>query len=303
MAPATPIGHDDQLELLRRLRAQVLLFCGPEGVGRRWTARWYAALLNCSGSAPRPCGRCNSCLAFDRGGHPDYREVGPAETTGAGRSNRRPEIRIGQLVQRRGEEVEPLGAWLEQRPQFRRRVGVIDRAETLNPAAANAFLKFLEAPPSYATVILIAPGAQSLLPTVASRTTRVDFAPLDTSAYADLAPHPGLRMGLIGPLEAARQRADEHQALQHLVGDYAAALRLDLERALEAADGLEKAWGADGGVVADLLREHLAGPRGLAPRLHAAIDACEEAFTSYAHGPLAVQRLTLDLRSALAVPG
>jgi hypothetical protein len=283
------------------MRTQVLLFCGPEGVGRRWTARWYAALLNCSEGEPRPCGRCNSCLAFGRGGHPDYREVGPAETTGAGRSNRRPEIRIGQLVQRRGEEVEPLSTWLEQRPQFKRRVGVIDRAETLNPAAANAFLKLLEAPPSYATVILIAPSAQALLATVASRCTRVDFAPLDTSSYADLAPHPGLRMGLIGPLELARRRGDEQLELQRLVGDFVSVLRLDLERALEAADSLEKAWSADGAAVADLLREHLAGPHGLDPTLHRAIEACEEAFTSYAHSPLAVQRLAVELRSALAI--
>lgn len=292
-------GHQQARTLLETITAPVLLFCGPEGIGRRSTARWYAAWLNCDGPEPRPCGNCASCTAFAADRHPDYREIAPAVTTGSGRTNRRPEIRIGQLVPRQGEADDPLGHWLERRPQHRRRIGVIDRAETLNPYAANAFLKFLEAPPSYATIVLIAPSPQSLLATVASRCTRIDFAPLDTSSYRDLAPHPGLRAGQIGRLERARSDPEGFAELQGLLHDYVTALGMDLERALEAADAVEKAWLNSEHDVGDLLREHLSGPAGAPVAVYDAIARCQEAISAYAHTPMALQRLTLELRRAL----
>lgn len=293
-----PRGHEREREVLASLSARVLLFCGPDGIGRRAVARWYAARLNCGGEEPRPCGRCASCAAFAAGHHPDYREIAPADTTGSGRSNRRPEIRIGQLVSRPGEEEQPLARWLEQRPIHRRRVGVIDRAETLNPAAANAFLKMLEEPPGFATIVLIAPSPQALLPTVASRCSRIDFAPLDPEAYRDLAPHPGLRGGQIAGLERARRDDQGFAELQNLLRSYVTALSLDLERALEAADAVEKAWLNSEHPVADLLREHLAEPEGVPVEIHEAISRCEEAIGAYAHAPVALQRLTLQLRRA-----
>lgn len=40
------LGHERILELLLSLKAQSFLFTGPEGVGRRAVARWYAWQLN-----------------------------------------------------------------------------------------------------------------------------------------------------------------------------------------------------------------------------------------------------------------
>ena len=81
-----------------------------------------------------------------------------------GKRSRNVQLRIDDLVWRANGNPAPLGPWLETRPRFRRRVGVIDSAETLNPQAANAFLKFLEEPPSYTVIILIAPSPQAVLP-------------------------------------------------------------------------------------------------------------------------------------------
>src|SRR5690606_39542988 len=78
-----------------------------------------------------------------------------------------------------------LGPWLALRPVGRWRVGVIDRAETLTEEAANAFLKTLEEPPSRSVIILIAPGPDALLATVASRCTVVRLKPDRKSTRLD----------------------------------------------------------------------------------------------------------------------
>jgi DNA polymerase-3 subunit delta' len=59
------------------------------------------------------------------------------------------------------------------------RVAIIDSADDMNDNAANALLKVLEEPPSRSLLILIthAPGRQ--LPTIRSRSQRLDMKPLD----------------------------------------------------------------------------------------------------------------------------
>jgi len=42
------IGHERQRRLLAAKPAQSYLFVGPEGVGRRAVARWFAYGLNCA---------------------------------------------------------------------------------------------------------------------------------------------------------------------------------------------------------------------------------------------------------------
>ena len=177
----TPEGQDAALAALRALAARgddaprTLLLAGPDGVGRRDVARWYAALRGCAANLDDPCGRCPACRSLlpDPDGvvdGPDYREVGPATTTRDGKPARRPQLRIDQLVPRERSDVDdPLGPWLARPPVFRHRVGTIVRAETLTEEAANAFLTTLETPPRHATLVLIAPGPDALLPTVASR--------------------------------------------------------------------------------------------------------------------------------------
>ncbi|MEZ4632858.1 MAG: hypothetical protein R2880_19465 [Deinococcales bacterium] len=151
------LGHEAILDFLPKLSAHSLLFCGPDGVGRRLVARWYAAFLNCQAVEKRPCGQCNSCQQILNAQHPDYREISPEMTTKSGRKSRQPQFRIDDLVPREGGNPEPLSPWLRQRPYYRCRLAVIDHAEGLNDSAANAFLKVLEEPPSYVKIVLIAP--------------------------------------------------------------------------------------------------------------------------------------------------
>jgi DNA polymerase-3 subunit delta' len=60
----------------------------------------------------------------------------------------------------------------------RRRVFIIDGAETMRWDVANVFLKILEEPPGSATLILTAPSPYSLLPTIVSRCLQFHFAAL-----------------------------------------------------------------------------------------------------------------------------
>ncbi|MDZ7704273.1 MAG: hypothetical protein U5L04_07320 [Trueperaceae bacterium] len=300
-------GHDEARALLGALRhrgVQTLLFTGPSGVGRRRLARWYAQLVNCA--APQhdePCGRCESCRVFAVDEHPDYREIAPEATTKTGRVSRDPQLRIDDLVARQGGNPDPLAPWLRTRPRYRYRVGVIDRADTLNMQAANAFLKMLEEPPSYALIILIAPSPQAVLSTIASRSTPLRLGTLDTPELAaELGlEHPAARLGRPGALLRALGDRDNFAVLVGQIDDYLAALRDDLDAALTRADVLEKAWSNETTFdVAELLCARLSAraPHHYAPAL-AAVHRCEEALGAYGSPSLAFQVLTLELREII----
>jgi len=61
------------------------------------------------------------------------------------------------------------------------RVAVVDTADDMNDAAANALLNLLEEPPSRAMLLLVANVPGRLLPTIRSRCQRLDLRPLDAS--------------------------------------------------------------------------------------------------------------------------
>lgn len=194
--------------------ARVFLFAGPTGVGRAETARWFAQWLNCGNPGEVPCGACESCRLFALTNHPDFVVVKPVR--GRGEHSR---IGIEQLVEREGSDEDPLSAWLDRAPMYNWRVAVIDDAHTMTPSAANAFLKRLEEPPSRSVIILTAPDAGQLLPTVASRVVPFRFPAVRVSS--PIAGHPAEYLGqpgLLTPLNdpdtsalvVAVQKATEH---------------------------------------------------------------------------------------------
>src|SRR5437870_5408857 len=67
-------------------------------------------------------------------------------------------------------------------PMGRRRVFILDGAETMRWDVASVFLKILEEPPGSATLILTAPSPYALLPTIVSRCLQFHFAPLPQAA-------------------------------------------------------------------------------------------------------------------------
>lgn len=286
---------------------RTLLFSGPDGVGRRRAATWLTAYLNCLASEDeRPCGVCASCRAVAAGESLDYREVVPSTTSRSGRARHRGEIRIGQLVPREREtEPDPLVPWLEARPHGRYRVAVVDDAHTINASAANAFLKTLEEPPAHAVIILVAPGPEALMPTVASRAVNFRFAAVPL-ADAEMPGHPGVRLGQPGLLELAkanREATDEARAAAEALMD---SVRGDLLQALEGAEELSKALssatieGAQPGPLG-WLREAV---RSLPPAAYAEaldhLNDLEDALAAYANAGLACATFALRLRATVA---
>jgi DNA polymerase-3 subunit delta' len=68
------------------------------------------------------------------------------------------------------------------------RVAIVDTADDMNDAAANALLKMLEEPPPRAMLMLLSNVPGRLLPTIRSRCQRLDLRPLDDATLgAELA--------------------------------------------------------------------------------------------------------------------
>jgi DNA polymerase-3 subunit delta' len=180
-----------------------LLFSGPRGLGKYTLARMFAQAANCERLKDDFCGECETCKRIalladpeklmeqglaERGEsadaatvervplilqtHPDVWALVP-DPVRLKSPVARPMLRIGQLrAVQRAAYFQPMG---------RRRVFILDGAETMHWNVANVFLKILEEPPGSATLILTAPSPYTLLPTIVSRCLQFHFAPLSQS--------------------------------------------------------------------------------------------------------------------------
>ncbi len=84
------------------------------------------------------------------------------------------------------EQVREIAQFLSRAPlEASRSVVVLEQAEAMAEGAANGLLKTLEEP-GQATLILIAPSLESLLPTLVSRCQRIPFYRLSAEAMAQV---------------------------------------------------------------------------------------------------------------------
>ncbi|WP_299287076.1 DNA polymerase III subunit delta' [Thermoflexus sp.] len=180
------VGHRSVIRLLERQRAEgriahAYLFTGPPHVGRRTLAWAWGMALLCAESDP-PCGSCRACRRMEAGHHPDALYVAPEGNS----------LKIDQIreVQRQLALTPVEGPY---------RVVLFDEAEKMTTEAANALLKTLEEPPSYAVLMLIAPSPESLLPTVVSRCQILSLDPV---------PIPEVRQALQARWGVPAERAD-----------------------------------------------------------------------------------------------
>jgi DNA polymerase-3 subunit delta' len=172
------------------------LFVGPPGSGKRSAALLLACALVCEDGG---CGACPACARVRRGAHPDVRIVEPAGAA-------------SYLVEQVRDDLVP-DMFLAP-ADGHAKVYIIDHAEALGDASANAFLKTLEEPPSAVTIVLLTEDYDAVLPTITSRCQAVRFSPVPT----------GRALALL----AERTGAGEDEALAAL-----AACSGDVPRALE----------------------------------------------------------------------
>jgi DNA polymerase-3 subunit delta' len=133
--------------------AHAYLFHGPGGVGKRTTALAFAAAL--LGDAAR----------VDHRTHPDLYVLEP----------------LGDQI--RIDAIRSLRRDLHMRPfEGDRRVYLVLGADLMNEEAADALLKDLEEPPSYAVIVLVADELGPLPDTIRSRCQLVGFRRLSRRA-------------------------------------------------------------------------------------------------------------------------
>jgi DNA polymerase-3 subunit delta' len=144
------------------------LFAGPAGIGKRAFAEQLAQALLCEAPLPdgHACGQCEACRWLAAGHHPDYRVLSPElEDEGGkeGKTTRKlPMIKIEAV-----RELIDFAHLTAHRSG--RRVIIVEPAEAMNLAAANALLKILEEPPKDVLFLLVSHNRERLLPTIKSR--------------------------------------------------------------------------------------------------------------------------------------
>jgi DNA polymerase-3 subunit delta' len=197
------IGQEKAVGMLtgileRQRLASSYIFSGESGIGKKLTAINFAKALNCLNyrnalsvtrdeiskknpalstdidkNSPIPplakgggggfdaCDKCEACLKIESGSHPDLKLISPEDR----------QIKI--------DEIRLVDEALSFRPfEGRKKVVIVDDADTMNIAAANAFLKTLEEPPEDSVIILISSRPDRLPATIRSRCSRVNFVTL-----------------------------------------------------------------------------------------------------------------------------
>ena len=165
-------GHERIIKSLREsikndMTSHAYIFCGNKGSGRNLTAGAFAKTANClspiNGNA---CGKCPSCIQFESGNNPDVFYVKATKTISISVDDIREQI-VNEV------KIKPYS--------YKRKIFIIDKADTMTSQAQNALLKTLEVPPKYVLIILIAENTENFLPTVLSRCVMMKFSPISVN--------------------------------------------------------------------------------------------------------------------------
>lgn len=178
----TLLGQDQAIALLKgaiaaNRIAPAYLFAGPPGVGRSIAARAFIELLFCTDIPAQKQPSVQRRLR--QGNHPDLLWVEPTYLHNGTRLSATEAAQKGLIrkapPQIRLEQIREITQFLGRSAlEASQKVVVLEQAETMAEAAANGLLKTLEEP-GRATLILIAPSTESLLPTLVSRCQRIPF--------------------------------------------------------------------------------------------------------------------------------
>lgn len=161
------IGHEKIIESLKNaiknnLVSHSYLFEGPKCIGKEKLARVFAKTLLCQKGGDSPCNTCPSCMKIESGNHPDFHVEYPDKDSF------------------KKEQIEELQRTIRKIPlEANKKIYILDDVDKMTQQAQNSFLKTLEEPPGYATIILLATNSYSLLPTIVSRCQVVKFTSVE----------------------------------------------------------------------------------------------------------------------------
>ncbi len=192
-------GHDRALDTLAQAQRQgrihhAWLFAGPEGIGKRRAAYAFVARVSCLAPAADgdACGECRNCRRIL--GHAEWYDVNgpfkpPPPEPDAPLTPIHPDVvtLVPWGAQIRIEQVREVRRIAQYAPvELPFRFIIIEPADAMNEASANALLKTLEEPPAHTRFILLSKAPTGLLVTIRSRCQRVDFHRLPDPVIEDI---------------------------------------------------------------------------------------------------------------------
>ena len=199
------IGQQEVKEqLLKQLRTgnipHAQLFHGPEGVGKVPMALAYASALLCSNPQDgAACGECAACKMTQQLEHPDLHFVFPHHQSSKFCDYyisqwreliaENPYFSISDWLEMLNVENQQVRIYVSESDRILRKISltsqqggykvmIIWQADLMNVETANKLLKILEEPTPKTAFILISDHPDKLLPTILSRTQRLEFRPL-----------------------------------------------------------------------------------------------------------------------------
>lgn len=172
-APSWFLDNFKHLAKLHELKQlpHALLLHGMSGIGKASLAKSFSQYLLCqSPQNGAACGQCKGCELNHAGSHPDLFLLEPEE----------------KGKQLKVDQVRALGEFIyNTAQQGGYRVVIIDPADAMNVAAANALLKMLEEPGDDTLLLLVTSKMGQVLPTIKSRCQHMDCAiPSESEAVA-----------------------------------------------------------------------------------------------------------------------
>ena len=173
-----------------------LLAAGMKGMGKRAFVWRFVAWLLCRERVQHPlvaCGRCESCLWLTSGTHPSLQvlpriampmraDVATDQKSAPTNSKEKKPAKINNntLLKIKVDDIRELQPFIYQGGQGVR-ICVLDYADKMTIAAANALLKTLEEPQAQVHLILISDSPAQLLPTIKSRVQQLPLQTINVS--------------------------------------------------------------------------------------------------------------------------
>lgn len=184
------------------------LICGPAGCGKLPLALAYARYMTCTNHI-KPCGTCISCKQMDSLVHPNLHFIFPVVKR-KGKDTvsddmlplwreaviQSPYMDMAHWLQLMNAENQQAQIFVKESDILARklamktsqggwRIVIVWMPERMNIECANKMLKMLEEPPSQTIFLLISEEPDVLLPTIVSRTQRLNLPPIDESSIAN----------------------------------------------------------------------------------------------------------------------
>lgn len=137
------------------------LFLGTSGVGKKLIAKAFAKKILCLQDSEDDC-TCKSCTCFDGFNHPDFYLINED----------------GEKI--KVDEIREITEKVIEKPIVsNKKVYIVNDCDKMTKEAQNCFLKTLEEPPEFATIILISSNENVILNTIKSRCMSIKFKNID----------------------------------------------------------------------------------------------------------------------------